>query len=385
MKVVSPRARGLLLIAVAALFAGQELYAVLGGWVIVGIDFVPLRDAARALLDGTPVFADPHFVYPPTAAVALLPAAFGSATAAFVGWVLAGVAALLLAALLLARAAPRSQRLTVFGVAAMGLLGGVIAGRSLFLGNLSELLVPVAVGVLLAFHRGRWVLGCALLAATLLIKPLLAPLLLVPILHRRRRALATTMLPAGALLVLSVLLVPGGREFPHVLRYVVGGTDLHDRNAINNLSLRGWAEGQHAPHVLGVAAAVAVVLAVLWRVGRGGGSRLSPVWLGNGLLLGTFLAGGIAEVHFLLIAYAGILLFVVVHRLPARVWARFLPGLLLLAVPGSYLNLLLGQRSDGQTWLVAAEVLLFVALLATPVGGVRSGAWLRRRAVPVPA
>ncbi|WP_213005180.1 glycosyltransferase 87 family protein [Paractinoplanes toevensis] len=384
MRRVSPRTAGLLLIVAALLFAGPELYDVLGGWIAPGIDFLPLRNAATGLLDGTSVFADPTFVYPPTAAVALLPTAFGSLSAAFAGWVVAGAVALLLAALLIARAAPRPHRLAIFALTAMGLLGGVIAARSLFLGNLSEFLVPIAVGVLLAFHRGRWVLGCALLAASLLIKPLLAPLLFVPILHRRWSALLRTMLPAGALLVLSVLLVPGGLDFPKVLRYVVTGTNLHGTNAINNLSLRGWAEGQGASHTAAVAASAAVVAAVLWRIRRGGGNRLSPVWLGNVLLLMTFLAGGISEVHFLLSAYAGIMLFVVVHRLPARIWVRFLPGLLLLAVPGPYLPLLLGRHSDGQTWLVAAELLLLAALLATPVGGVRATPLLRR-AVPVPA
>ncbi|GIF20323.1 MFS family permease [Actinoplanes tereljensis] len=375
---VSPRTGGVLLIAVALLFAGPELYDVLGGWIVPGMDFLPLRNAATGLLDGVSVFADPLFVYPPTAAVALLPTAFGSVGAAFAGWVVAGAAALLLAALLIARAAPRPHRLAIFAVATMGLLGGVIAARSLFLGNLSELLVPIAVGVLLCFHRGRWVLGCALLAASLLIKPLLAPLLLVPILHRRWSALLRTMVPAGGLLVLSVLLVPGGLDFPHVLRYVVSGTNLHGTNSINNLSLRGWAEGQGAPHTAAVVASALVVVAVLWRVWRGGGSRLSPVWLGNVLLLMTFLAGGISEVHFLLSAYAGIMLFVVVHRLPSRIWVRFLPGLFLLAAPGPYLTLILGRHTDGQSWLVAAELLLFAALLATPVGGVRPAVRVRR-------
>ncbi|MEU4241727.1 glycosyltransferase 87 family protein [Actinoplanes sp. NPDC026619] len=381
---VPPRVFGLLLIVVAAVFAAQQLSVILTDWIVPGMDYLPLRNAATDLMHGASVFTDPLFVYPPTAAVLLLPLAFGSASAAFAGWVLAGVAALLLAALLVARAAPRPHRLTVFGVAALGLLGGIIGSRSLFLGNLSELLVPAAVAILLAFHRGRWTLGCALLAATLLMKPLLVPLLLVPLLHRQIRALLVTMLPAGALLLLAIALVPGGREFPHVLRYVAGGTNLHGANAVNNLSLRGWAEGQQVPHLVGVVAAAAVVAALLWRVGWAGGHRLSPIWLGNVLLLGTFLAGGISEVHFLLIADAGILLFIVVHRLPSRIWLRFLPGLVLLALPPSYMDVLLGVRNDGQTWLVGAELLLFVALLATPVGGVRPAVRLRR-AVAVPA
>ncbi|WP_030442160.1 glycosyltransferase family 87 protein [Actinoplanes subtropicus] len=359
---IPPRTGGLLIIAVAVLFIGLELNDVLGGWVAVGIDYLPLRNAAQALLAGQSVFTDPLFVYPPTAAVLLLPTALGSLTAGFVAWVLAGLAALLLAAGIVARQAPTSRRPAIFGIAVMGLLGGVIANRSLFLGNLSELLVPVAVGALLACRRGRWVLGCALLAASLLVKPLLAPLVLVPALHRQWGPLVRTMLPGGALLLLAVGLVPGGKAFPSVLRYCLTGTNLHGDNAVNNLSLRGWAEGRHAPYAVGVAAAVVTLVAVVlvvYREMRAGG-RPSPIWLGAVLLFGTFLAGGISEVHFLLIGYAVVLLHVVVDRPPVR---PFVPGLALLAAPAGYLTLLLGRTADGQSWLVLAELLVLGALL----------------------
>ena len=356
-------------IVVAAIFAGLELTGVLTGWLSLGIDFLPLRSAAQALAHGSPVFGDPSFVYPPTAAVVLLPLALGEVTTAFIGWVLAGAAAMVLAAVLVARAAPVRWRTVVLGVALLGLLGSLIASRSLYLGNLSELLVPVAVGTLLCFHRGRWVLGCALLAASLLVKPLLAPLILVPLLHRRWSALARTMLPGGALLLLSMVLVPGGTDFPSVLRYCLGGTNLHGANALNNLSLRGWAEWHQVPHLIGVLASVVVLgvgAAVAGRRLRGG-NRPDPVWLGNVVLLTTFLAGRISEVHFLLVVLATVLLQVVLRPMPRRVAVRFLPGLLLLALPASYLPLLLGRANDGQTWLVTAEVLLLGALLTVPV------------------
>ena len=357
---VSPRAAGWLLVAVAAVFAGLELFAVLGGGVVAGGDYLPLRHAAEALWGGRTVFEDPSFVYPPTAAVVLLPTAFGSLSFGFAAWVLAGFAALLFAAWLVAREAPARFRPAVLGVAVMGLAGGVIASRSLFLGNLSEFLVPLAVGILLAFHRGRWVLGCALLAASLLVKPLLVPLLLVPLLHRRWGALMRTMMPAGALLLLSMLVVPGGSHFPSVLRYCLTGTNLHGEHAIYNLSLRGWAEAKGVPHLIGVLAALTVVAAVATRV-RGA----TPIRLGTALLFATFLAGSISEVHYLLSGYAAALLCLVAERAPVRVWAWFVPGLLLLALPGPYLQLILGYPNDGQSWLVGAELLILVALLAT--------------------
>ncbi|WP_433291512.1 hypothetical protein ACQP2F_25660 [Actinoplanes sp. CA-030573] len=156
-------------------------------------------------------------------------------------------------------------------------------------------------------------------------------------------------------------------RLPRVLRYCLTGTNLHGDNAVNNLSLRGLAEGRHAPHLLGVAAAVltlvAVAAVVLRRLRAG---RPSPVWLGAVLLFGTFLAGGISEVHFLMTGYAVVLLLPAVERMPFRTWARFLPGLALLASPAGYLDLILGPRTDAQWWLVLAELFLLGALLTTP-------------------
>jgi len=346
--------------------AGIELWQVLGA-LGVGMDFEPLRHAAQALLRGESVFGDPLFVYPPTAALLLLPTAIGGEMVAFACWVIIGAAGLGLAGWLVCWTAVPRHRPYVAGLALLTLLGGLVAHRSLFLGNMSEVLVPLAVGVLLAFQRGRWTLGCALLALSLLIKPLLAPLLLVPVLHGRRRELARTMLPAGILLVVAILAVPGGRHFPEVLRYCLAGTNLHGGNAVNNLSLRGWAEGQHAPPALGVVASVLVVLVVTARIAgawRAGG-RPSPVWLGNVLLLGVFLAGAISEVHFLLVTIATTLLYLAGQHRPPRDWLMFLPGLALLGLPSAYPALLLGPGDDGQSWLVCGELFLFLALVLT--------------------
>ena len=386
------RVRAWSLLAVAAVFAGQGLSQVLTGWHVVGIDFEPLRHAAQSLARGESVYGDALFVYPPTAAVVLLPTVLGPAHVAFTWWVVVCAAAMLLAGWLVCRCAEPGRRPYVLAVAVLGLFGGVVASRSLFLGNLSELLVPVAVGVLLAFQRGRWVPGCAVLAASLLVKPLLAPLVLVAVLHRRWGALGRTMVPAGLLLLLSMLLVPGGPDYPAVLRYCLSGTNLHGAYAANNLSLRGWAEGQHAPRLLGVLAAGVVgvlVVAGIARVRRRGGCP-APVWLGNVLLLGTLLAGGISETHFLLTVLATTLLQLAVQESPARTWALFVPGIALFCLPDPYVVLAVGAgAADRQNWLVAGELLLLAALLAAParsaVAQPQSQARSAPSATPVPA
>jgi hypothetical protein len=375
---VDLRRRGpdLALVAPAAIIAISGLAQVLH-ILAFGIDFDPLRNAATDLLRGESVFTDGYFVYPPTAAVLLLPTALGDAGPAFAAWTVAGGVALASAAWLIGRQARPGGRpfplpgrqavLTAVGL--LSLLGGFAASRSLSLGNLTVFLAPAVVVTLLAFHRGRWTLGCAVLAATLLVKPLLAPLLLVPLLHRRWSALLRTMLPAGVLLLLSMALIPGGSRYPEILRYVASGTNLHGDNAINNLSLRGWAEAQAWPHLTGIAAAAAALLLLGVRVSAAVRStgRPPPVWLSALLLVGTLLGGGISEVHYLLVVLAAILLLLALEPAGSRAWWWFVPGVAMLAVPGPYAQMMLGQRASGQTWFVVAELALFTALLAAPM------------------
>ncbi|GLX99939.1 glycosyltransferase family 87 protein [Actinoplanes sp. NBRC 101535] len=355
-----PRWAGIAATALALLPAASEIARLLQVR-DMGVDFEPVRNAASALLRGDSVFSDPYFVYPPTAVPLLLPTVLGSVRTAFVCWVAAGVAALAAAAWMVGRQAPPRRRALVTALALLGMLGGVAAARSISLGNLTVFLAPAAVGILVAFRRGHWTPGCALLAATLLVKPLLAPLVLVPAAHRRWRPLAHTMLPAAALLFAAMLLIPGGTRYPAILHYVAQGTNLHGSNAVNNLSLRGWAEAHALPSLAGTAAAAAVVVFFLVRVTA---VRPDPAALSAALLLTTLLASSISEVHYLLVVLAMVL--VMLAPQPWRDWLPFAPGIALLALPGPYVPLVLGHQTTGQTWLVLAELLLLTALLTAP-------------------
>ena len=341
------------LLGIVGVFVAEQLWQLVP--LAVGCDFIPLRHAAEALLDGASVYRDPSFVYPPTVALALLPTTVSTDAAAFAVWLAAIIAALTATAVTIARAAPLGGRLRLFAFTLMVLLGGTAAQGSLFAGNLSALLALVAVGILLAFHRGRWTLGCSVLAASLLIKPLLAPLILIPVLSRRWRPLVRTMLPAGAVLLLSLVLVPGGTQFPGVLRHSLTGSNLHGTEAVNNLSLHGWTEAHQISPAVGVLAAIAVVVATAIRIGT---ADVVPAWLGSVLLLMTFLAGRIAEANYLFIAASAAMLHLALRPPPGRwLWIAHLAGLGILALPT------LPGGAATQTWLVGSELLTFAALL----------------------
>lgn len=330
----------------------------------VRIDFLPVRHASQDLLDGRSVYSDHRFVYPPTAAVVLLPAALGSTSVAAAAWVVICILMLAAAVVMIARRAAPEQRVWVGALASVVLFGGPLFTDSMIVGNLSILLAPFAAGVVIAFHRDQWARGCALLAATLLVKPLLAPLLLVPAVHRRWRALGAAAVPTAALLAGAVLLVPGGHEFFAVLRFCASGTDLHGANAINNLSVRGWFEAHHHPSTVGLMLSVGVVSASVLRVvALCRGRRLPrPVALANLAFVTTLLASSISEVHFLLTAMAMTLAQVV---LEPRWRGRLACVPILLALVALSIGGTAFEGRDRQTWYLVVEIVLYLAAMVT--------------------
>lgn len=144
----APQLLRVALCAVAAFVVGNQLL-LLADQAVVGTDFQPLRHAAQALRAGQSVYTDPGFVYPPTAAVVLGPTSLGSEMAAFRCWVVLSMAALALAGVLVSRAAGPRWRASVAAASVIVLIGSCAGSDSLFLGNLSLMLVPAAVGVVM--------------------------------------------------------------------------------------------------------------------------------------------------------------------------------------------------------------------------------------------
>jgi len=322
----------------------------------VGLDFPPLRNAGAALLHGHSIYGDPAFVYPPPAALLCVPFALPAPEVGFALWLLLGTAALVVAGhrIVTSASVDRGQ---LAAATIMLLGGGCVATDSLWLGNASVLVVPLAVTAVLAFRRERWGWGCAVLVASLLVKPLLVTLLLVPALRRQWRPLGAALAGGIAGLGAATFALPGGTRFGHVLGYLLRGTNLHGANAANNLSLRGWAEFHHVSAVAGVAGSLAVVAITLIAGPRAGAD---PARLAAGVLAATLLAGAIAEVHYLLTL--GALALIVAGRDARR--ARMLaPGLALLLAPVALRD---AAPVGVQTWYVVAEALLLAGLLARP-------------------
>jgi arabinofuranan 3-O-arabinosyltransferase len=351
--------------------AYRQYQHALTAWYL-GLDARPLKGAGRAVLNGTDVYAVHNFVYPPSAAVLLIPLGVVDETVLARAAVIVGeVAVAGLAVVVVLTFVPRRRwRAALPPLLAVGLLAGFVSYHALALGNVSVLLAPVIAGVAALGGRGRWSWASALLVLTLLVKPLLAPVVLVPFLARRWRPPLVCLAVAGVLTLASLPLTGGVGRVAEVVRTLLQGSVLVGSKAGNNLSLTGFASINHVPDdALTVARLVVVFLALLVVIpavilGRElDTAQLS--WTATGLLLAVCLAGNLSEVHYLYALVPG----AVAALARARSWvARVLAlaGLATLCLP------LYGLATPTeQSWSVAAEAVLLVAFTLAALASLR--------------
>lgn len=363
----------------AAWVVARTLVARPGG--AVGLDFRPVFDAAAAVLAGRSVYGVHNFVYPPPAALLALPTQLVDRRTALTGYV-----ALELVTYAFLLTVP--PRVLVGGLRGWVLAAGAVVAFGLsktaldvtYLANVSVVLSLLGLVVVLAWSRGRWGAGCAVWALALVVKPLLAPLLLVPLVAGRRREPALAVGAAALACAVALPFVAPVAALPTVARRVLGGSNLVGGLSVRNLSLVGVGRVHGVPGpviTLSRLAVLAVVLLLLVRVSRSGLLRLDQSsrarWsfavvstLSGLLLVGLFLAGSLAESHYL-VALLPAVYGTAALGWRSRGWRR--PAVLVgvavttacLVYRPAYLGGRLRAGTQVQARLVLAEVALLVA------------------------
>lgn len=270
-----------------------------------GNDLRPVRDAGQSVLDGVGVYTVPHFVYPPSAAVVGIPLTWVSFSRAVAIFAVVELAILLVAVLVTTRVTAASR----WSLAASAIISGALIKGDLILGsawleNATVLLIPPLVVMILSWGSGRWPLGSVAFALSLVFKPTLAPLVVIPFLARRWRSTAWAVGAAAALGLLSLPWAGGVRTTGQVVEALLHGSNLVGEKSVFNLSLRGMGEWHQIPGPIMTSArlvvvAVAIVcLVAVWRARP----QMTSVLVGAlaGLLLATtFLAGPLSEKNYL--------------------------------------------------------------------------------------
>jgi hypothetical protein len=197
--------------------------------------------------------------------------------------------------------------------------------------------------------------------ASLVIKPLLAPLLVIPVVRGHWRVLLWPGGCAVVILVAAVLTLPGAADVAPVMHRVVRGSALVGDHAVYNLSLSGLGERLHERAILDLLR-VGVVATVIWVTARSRRHTFctgTTAAVGAMLLLGTFLAGTISESHFILVALPCLVVAVALN--PSRLGTAIaVIGFAELWVPRVYLSHDFSPEFL-QVRDIVGEFLLFVA------------------------
>ncbi|MGW0730996.1 glycosyltransferase 87 family protein [Streptomyces sp. NPDC002851] len=282
-------------------------------WSHGGMDNGIVVRAARTWLEGGSPYADPHFLYLPSAVLAAVPEVLVP------GAVLRYLApAVVVAGLLVGW----GSALRVYGVpwrsryAALGLgglaLGFAPYGQLINLGNwtvVAAAALPVAV---LCICRGRWTAAGAVVGLAIAVKPLLVPVLLLFLFARRWRGLAVAVLLPAAASALAALTMPDPAGFfTRTLPFLLHGDDAFVRlyEASPGAVLPRLGVPQAAATLLGVAAAAAGVWCAWRRWGRGdagsgGRGDAAPGRVAESavmLMLAAFLVSRPSYNHYLLV------------------------------------------------------------------------------------
>jgi arabinofuranan 3-O-arabinosyltransferase len=269
-----------------------------------GLDMHVYWTAATEMVRGVSPYTEPRFVYPPFAAALLAPLGHVSWPAArSIG---AGVAAAAILATVLMSARAFGVRMRSWQVAAI--TGVVVTGHLFFtatsLGNLSALIAMLLAGFYLGTSRdNEWVAG-ALLGASLAVKPMLLPVLVVPLVWMRWRMLLASAVAAIGLTGIGALVVPhSGWFWTRALPHLWSAHPVSFDPLNSTLSSVGHLVGAPVAVVLAMRILVVLVAAgvvVSVRIRRRRLDAPAAVTAASAALLAQFCAGGLTEDHFLL-------------------------------------------------------------------------------------
>jgi arabinofuranan 3-O-arabinosyltransferase len=302
------------------------------------VDFETFWRSTAALLHGVDIYHTGSILpnlNPPFLSVLLAP--FGLLPVMPSYWLFSAVTVALVvgSVLVSARELGLGRAATAFGVLTM-LACSPLHG-TLLLGQIYGLLLAGLTAAWLAGRRGHPVLCSVLLALVVAVKPSLAPLLLVPLVQRRWRQLATGVVAAAGFSLVGVL-AAGPSSAWEWLRLATG-TPAPEVDA--NASLPGLAARLGLPGVSGWLITVVVLVATLYRVrGSRAPDRSEPGTVGPSdavlfaVAAACLVAAPIAWLNYVVMLWPGALALMRAGRWPASV-----PLLVLWIIPVAWGNL----------------------------------------------
>ena len=366
---------------VAALLVVHRLF-VLARAGSVTDDFTTVWSAARRFVERVPVYnevyshVNPHYLYNPGATLLLAPLGFIADIDVARPLFIAVNAACIIAALAwLTKLAGRPLAGPTFPVAVALASSTEAVTNTLVFSNINGILLLALVAFIALLLSRRDIAAGVVLGLAILVKPMFAPLLALPLLQLRwRPALGAIGVPVVMNLI-AWPLTPGARDYLDVVVPYLKVTRDYANSSLSGFAVYfGMPEWAHSTLFVLLAAAVAGAVLGLIRVRHS--QELLYLAVGSGVLLaGVCLLSSLGQAYYSMMLFPA--LFTVFHPdSPLRSWPAWLGAALCLSplswssslhpLTGSWLNTFLPTAGWAVFIIACATWVLFRQTLLAP-------------------
>ncbi len=293
-------------------------------------DFKPVYDAALRFFSRLPVYAEnlqtvsPHYLYPPSGTLLMAPIAVIPPVGS--RWLFIGVsvAALVVSAYLLTRLFGFAASSWVFPTLLFFFFSTETVAHTLIFTNFNAFVLLGMLAFLMLMLKRHDLWAGVPLGLTLAVKPVLLPLLLLPLLNRQWRVLITAI---GVPVILNIIawpLIVDSKSFlTRTLPYLMESRDYYNSSISGNGAYFGVADWLV---ILLRVAFVAMAVFSLWFLYRYYRQTNELLWAttSSGVLLGTtFLVGSLGQGYYSMLLFP-LLMTVVLPGSTVRNWPAWL-------------------------------------------------------------
>ncbi|NLE78679.1 MAG: DUF2029 domain-containing protein [Rhodococcus sp.] len=292
-------------------------------------DYRPVYNAALAFLNGRPVYTanfnwvDPHYLYPPSGTLLMAPIAIIDPEKSRWLFIIANAVAILIALYLLLRIFDLGIKSVAAPILLLAAFSSETVTNTLVFTNINGLVLLGEMAFLTLLLRRRDYWSGAAIGLTFAVKPILAPLLILPLVRGQWKVFVTAI---GIPLVLTAIAWPLSADPMEFVRqtvpYLGESRDYFNSAIVGNGMYYGLPIGMVWTMRLGFAAIVLASLWLLYRYYRN--DELFFVATTTGLVLtASFLLGSLGQMYYSMMLFP-LLMSVVLKNSVMRNWPAWL-------------------------------------------------------------
>lgn len=292
-------------------------------------DFTPVYNAALAFLNRRPVYTanfnwvDPHYLYPPSGTLLISPIAVIDPERSRWLFILANAIAILIALYLLLRLFGLRLDSPVAPILVLGAFASETVTNTLVFTNINGLVLLGQMAFLTLLIRRRDLWAGVAIGLTFAVKPILAPLLLLPLVRKQWKVFITAAaVPIALTIVAWPLSVDAWQFVEHTLPYLLESRDYFNSAIVGNGMYYGLPSWLIIALRIVLAAMVAASVWLLYRYCRD--DEVFFVCTTGGLLLAaSFLLSSLGQMYYSMMLFP-LLMTVLLPNSVVRNWPAWL-------------------------------------------------------------